>query len=327
MKLKSLTLENVEYINKRTTKLFDILKYNTKKYSIPETFFKYYALSPYSVDAITKQYVYASHPTQMNDPFDCAKSIIDFDDEEVARCLLKDQYDEAKQSFPPKEFQKFCQSVFNTRLFRKIGIFSMTDSSENDLMWAHYANQLGFCVEFDIKQFPFLKYDPFPINYIETVKPIRTSEMDIFPIASILCSVKHTMWSYENEWRLMIECPEGKEMKSFGYWQGYDINLGCEHDRKFYYPISAIKKIILRHTFLENEKIESIGGNERVWKLEIIKNNEPNKVDRLKKKLLNFITKSKIPTSIQLLSSSFGKYDIVDVQIKRKKGYYEVVEF
>jgi hypothetical protein len=37
----------------------------------PTELYKFYRVNSYSIDAVTKGYFYASHPFELNDPFDC----------------------------------------------------------------------------------------------------------------------------------------------------------------------------------------------------------------------------------------------------------------
>ena len=60
----------------------------------PKTFFKYCALNEYSVDALTNMYVYATHPNQYNDLFDCNELLIEFDSWDGVKGLWEDLYDE-----------------------------------------------------------------------------------------------------------------------------------------------------------------------------------------------------------------------------------------
>lgn len=46
---------------------------------VPDSLYKFYSLSSYNLDALKKNYLYASHPHEINDKFDCFKNLIDYD--------------------------------------------------------------------------------------------------------------------------------------------------------------------------------------------------------------------------------------------------------
>ena len=52
------------------------------KLVIPKTLFKYYELNCNNVDALKNSYLYASEPSQLNDPFDCHPNLIEYEKNE-----------------------------------------------------------------------------------------------------------------------------------------------------------------------------------------------------------------------------------------------------
>lgn len=284
-------------------RLFNI-QYDQSKYYIPEAFFKYYSLSHHGVNALVNAYIYASHPNQLNDPFDCDKDIISFDDELTTRKLLGDLYDNLKGHFSPSEFAEFVSKAFNTIVYRKCGILSLATNPLHPLMWAHYAGKDGFCIEFNVEEFPFKYYGPFPVNYVETLPTIKTSQASISQAMAIQCSVKHSLWSYEDEWRIIVPSPNGYDMKSYGYWSE-NMNNGGEIERKFVYPIRAIKRIILGAEFISPQNV-------------IEKSNNVIRISDFKDerfKILHHIAVNRIRTSL-LLKQNGGRFDTFDVDIQ-----------
>src|SRR5674476_147839 len=61
--------ENYEYD-------FEIVDPN--KTSKPEFLFKHFSLNTNAVNTLVKKYLFASHPLQLNDPYDCNRYIFDF---------------------------------------------------------------------------------------------------------------------------------------------------------------------------------------------------------------------------------------------------------
>lgn len=226
---------------------------NTKK-NKPSTFFKYYALTDYNVEALTNLYVYATHPNLFNDPFDCNEKLIAIDTWDDVKNLVQEKFKDVKDTFPKLEDAcMYSRSAFWNILYRKVGLVSLAPRYDNYQMWSLYAQNNGFCLEFNVDNFPFSHFGPFPINYAETIPgPVHIGK-DGGRIAMLIqTNVKNEWWKYEDEWRLYISNPPGLEMKYFG--NDYDMkffNTGDEHDRKFRYSIEALKGVILGPKFFE----------------------------------------------------------------------------
>jgi hypothetical protein len=245
----------------------DLVVMPNVKYQVPDTFFKYYALNKNSVDALTNMYVYASHPNQLNDPFDCDVNLAKIEDEDNAKELLESLYSNARNIYnSDTDFYSYSTECFSTLIFAKWGVLSLTDSYNNPIMWPRYANNNGFCLEWDIKQFPFQYSGPFPIHYVKKVEHASSLNYNVQELALIQSNVKHDCWQYENEWRLMIHSPIGFDMKTFGV-NAEQINKSPDiHDRKFKYPISALKSLTLGVHFFkdlqEKQRIISLSSYE-----------------------------------------------------------------
>ena len=119
-------------------------------------------------------------------------------------------------------------------------------------MWALYAQNTGFCLEWDVKQFPFVTKGPFPIHYVsaEEIKEVSSKEFDVQTMAIIQTNVKQDCWVDEKEWRLLIQNPIGFDMKTFGK-DADKFNQFTDHDRKFKYPFQALKSITLGINFFK----------------------------------------------------------------------------
>ena len=235
------------------TIIYEVTPDEPKK--MPTTFFKYYALTDYSVDALTNMYVYASHPAQLNDPFDCDMKLAKIEDIENAKALWECEFERVEQMFKDDEqaFFEYSTDCFSALVFRKQGILSLTEKCDNMKMWALYAQNTGFCLEWDIRQFPFVTKGPFPIHYVsaEEIKEVSSREFDVQTMVIIQTNVKQECWAEENEWRLLIQNPEGFDMKTFGEHSD-ELNQFFDHDRKFKYPIKALKSITLGINFFKD---------------------------------------------------------------------------
>ena len=220
----------------------------------PSTFYKYYALTKNSVDALTNLYVYASHPKQFNDPFDCNEKLIKFDTWNDVQGLWEDLYDNYRKIYT--SLDPACEDsnkAYWNILYKKLGLVSLTPHCDNYQMWALYAQNNGFCLEFDVNKFPFQHYGPFPINYTEIIPgPVHIGNVGGHIAMLIQSNVKNKWWNYEDEWRLYIPNPIGFDLKYFGSeYEMSKYNRGDEHDRKFRYPIEALTSITLGPMFFD----------------------------------------------------------------------------
>ena len=197
--------------------------YQAVQLHIPETLYKYISLSGKTgsdekrFDALLKNRLFLSEVSSFNDPFDCKAYHYD------PKALMK--YEELKPH-NGKIIDDFSSML---------RVVSLTSNGVQSLpMWAHYANNhAGFCVSYDMtdRDNLFLKSCTFPVFYTDDRLDI-TSVMDSFVssvnteikvqsaagkkeiliddfsivfLASLLCNVKQSSWSYENEYR----CTEG----------------------------------------------------------------------------------------------------------------------
>lgn len=214
-----LTVSNHPLVKKEVFKTI----YQAVQLHIPETLYKYISLSGKTgsdekrFDALLKNRLFLSEVSSFNDPFDCKAYYYD------PKALMK--YEELKPH-NGKIIDDFSSML---------RVVSLTSNGVQSLpMWAHYANNhAGFCVSYDMtdRDNLFLKSCTFPVFYTDDRLDI-TSVMDSFVssvkteikvqsaagkkeiliddfsivfLASLLCNVKQSSWSYENEYR----CTEG----------------------------------------------------------------------------------------------------------------------
>ena len=199
----------------------DVFKtiYQITRLHIPNTLFKYFSLNE-DIDlnelkfkTLSNQSIYLADIKTLNDPFDTKalffKSEHLLKHEELNRCKGK-IFDDISS------FSKISS-------FTSIGINCMP-------MWAHYSNNhQGFCVSYDMKETHNAKLSScmFPIQYsdkriditpfidtqLEQIlskkrqcmsigqKEILITDLSLVYIISLLSNIKHTSWSYENEFR------------------------------------------------------------------------------------------------------------------------------
>lgn len=183
-----------------------------------QSFYKYYSLEKYNVDALTNLYIYAAHPCQLNDPLDCAEKLIKFDSEECVSIFWDYLFPSVAEycEFKNESIMMFTQKAYKTFLYTKWGGLSLSKKWNDISMWSAYCNHRGFCAEFDILEFPFNTTGPFHVNYQKNLTTLSVDK-DTLPIATIYqTNVKLKCWEHEDEWRILIENPQGFDMEPFG---------------------------------------------------------------------------------------------------------------
>ena len=261
-------------------------------------------------------YVYATHPYQYNDPFDCNELLIEFDSWDGVKGLWEDLYDELIKEHPTLDSAcEESRKAYWYLLYKKLGLVSLTSSLDNYQMWSLYAQNSGFCVEFDVDKFPFLHYGPFPINYAKTIHgPVKIGKVGGQIAMLIQTNVKNDWWKYENEWRLYVPNPPGFDLKYFG--NEYDmsrLNRGDEHDRKFKYPLDALISVTLGPKFFERIARNIISPNEAELTFALDDNSYELKV-------LDFLAKISQNHPLQIrtaILSDFSKYEFQPTEIRK----------
>jgi len=257
---------------------------------IPETLFKLYGLNNFSIDALLNGYIYGSHPSQLNDYFDCNAQMLEFDESSI-RFLLSHGAGHLDIDRlivgEPNRAQKITRDTFNEIIYQKLGIISLTEDPYNLLMWSYYTNHKGFQVQFDLSKLSFKKHGPFPINYREELESVRISRDDTEVGVLMQTNLKHEGWKHENEWRVLGE----KENMVSPTLSNMD-NFGCE-DRKFRYDsLSVIKSVQLGIRFFDKSEVKAI--NKYTLQISIKPDNF------LKKNLLEFLARNEIVTGIPI---------------------------
>lgn len=255
---------------------------------MPKSFYKYYALSEYSVDALTNLYIYASHPNQLNDPMDCNNDFLKFDEEKDIKSFVAPFYDEILSRYNGNvaELIEFVKCYWQLLVFKKVGILSLTTSNKNSLMWSLYAKNRGFCIEFDCSKFGFENRGPFPIHYMDEMSELPLSKSKNANIAALIqTTTKTTPWKYEDEWRLIVYPPKNMDMEHYG--MGKDLfNFPGDHNRKFLYSMDAVKSITLGYDFFSTSICINISDRE----VDVYFNEETDYAC----KVLNFLSNPKL---------------------------------
>ena len=208
------TINNIEYNLKR-----DYLKSNEKIYKIsvnmvapPRYLSKYYPLSERNVLSFINAKVYVSIPDQFNDIFDTLIqqiNVSDMTDEDLFRVYEKTYRGHYRHKY--SDIRRIIIPVLKRLWDYSIGILCLTNNQQSDLMWAHYAQNTGFIVEYDTSLFSNHFHNPIQINYLPTdynLKLNPCSDMELTEHILVLAFLKKQMWKYEDEYRLLFFRPK-----------------------------------------------------------------------------------------------------------------------
>lgn len=259
------------------------------EYELPATLFKYYRLSEINVDALIHNYIYASHPLQLNDLYDCSEKMIVYDNPHFAKRVLRDTRDEILEdtgldinTMTDEEIVNNQQIIDNLRgvlwhsMYSKQGIISLTEDPYNILMWSYYSQHTGFCVEYDYQLFSFDYCGPFPINYQKEIRELHLRDIPFESAIAAQFNVKNEIWKHEEEWRIMAYSNENLDMEVIG---NPLLEKFYGHERKFQYPAKAVKSVLLGHRFFDKNEILFSGDYK---KAKVILKAKRNDSDRLK---------------------------------------------
>ncbi|MBI9036480.1 MAG: DUF2971 domain-containing protein [Bacteroidales bacterium] len=219
-------INNWIYVVKETDNKIQYEVIPDKVIKSPEIVYKYYPLTQNSCRVLKNKQIYASHPVQLNDPFDCNNNLINYKNVSLDFCRKF-----FKSSIPDDEiinrFNVDKNGLINQLsiehyigVFSRLGVISMTEDSLNMLMWAYYASShAGFALSFDTSQLKSKFHGPFPMNYLEIFEQLEFNEEEIYIDLLYQTNVKSINWQHEKEWRFIAE---KSYMKMPGFYEGND---------------------------------------------------------------------------------------------------------
>lgn len=237
----------------------------------PEYLFKFYSFGKYNIDALINNYLYASHPYELNDILDCSRFLF-FTSKPFQFEAYEKLYFKEKNIFKTKEqllrfyeddIKNNCRkylSHFFAMFSDFFGVISLSEKEDNILMWPHYTQEKGFQVQLKSK----LLMDSiskklnsnerlvglFPINYNGKILPIDALKFQRLDVPFIYSTnIKHDSWGYEKEWRLLVSKPKmGVPFEKLGF-SNIENHLFEPKKRFINYDIDAIDSICLGMNF------------------------------------------------------------------------------
>ncbi len=164
----------------------------------------------------------ATQPASLNDPFECAvKPVYVFREEteenrELAKVLTeinksKPVTEEDVQHARREHGSLFTRQLITEQFSTRFGIVSFTKQPRHPLMWSHYTTDgSGFVIGYDfaeLEKIAGLLGHLRKVTYSEEPAVICGPIVVVSPDSNlpILLSVKSDHWSYEDEWRLIVE--------------------------------------------------------------------------------------------------------------------------
>lgn len=159
------------------------------------------------LQSLEKDQFWASQTQQLNDPCEGLISIQNYEKEVQALNLIFPQ-----QANSTQILKKLFQNILDMK-DHKLGIFSLSKSYTDELLWAHYAySHQGFCIEYDLEkllrgQIPAYRY--FDVSYITNIPDLSfkhiISQKDENLLIKTMLGYKSKRWEYENEIRIITE--------------------------------------------------------------------------------------------------------------------------
>ncbi len=316
-------LSNWEYTKDLDGKVIITTVDNKSK---PEKLIKYYSLTDYNIDAFKRNYLFFSHPLDLNDPFDSCRYMIDL------RFLSKGYFitliSRYMHFFMPSrklsiaEIINYVEHGFNNEtskmdffqthnpfywniIFSKVAVLSLSEIEDSMLLWSYYTNHKGFAVKFINLNFETTISGPYPMNYsnkYEIIYP-RKVEIEIEKLIYLL-TIKSEEWKHENEWRFILR----KDNLAIPEYDEYDIKIS---NNKVTYDPKQIEYIVLGFKFFKgNITPIYISDNSRIYTF-----NNKSHSDKLKIDLLNLIIENKIVVR-QIEAKEDNSFTLVSFPIK-----------
>ena len=166
----------------------------------------------------------ATQPAALNDPFECAvRSIFIMEESaanrEFARVLssihgtapvTEDDVALAKEQYG----SLYLRALFTKQVSQRFGVVSFASDPRHPLMWSHYTlDGSGFVVGYDFEYVRWLSAREGSlreVRYGQDMAIIIGYAVLGFPDDNLngLLSLKSDHWSYESEWRLIVELGE-----------------------------------------------------------------------------------------------------------------------
>jgi hypothetical protein len=292
----------------------------------PQFLYKHYSLNDNSLNGLLNHYFYASHPLQLNDPYDCNKNIFDlnstslnvfqnflgFLEETDSNFSVKNMYNQNRNDLNDLFIEGFWHIMFS-----KCGIISMTSLSTNIQMWAYYSKLDGFQIKLDTNDLPGNFKGPLKVRYSSVLNRIPIDHDFFLPVLYQIVN-KENNWDHESEWRYLVIGPNEMEVP----FSLFSKEQKSPHNRKFSYSISAIKEITLGCYFFCPNEHHKIGKNHSIFDLSESKNNSTF----YRIQLLDFMISHPEIESKLIFWEKHSRYELIKVPVRIEKKDEKIFE-
>ena len=175
------------------------------------------------INTIVDNQIYLPTKSELNDPTEGF-----YNDDDIIKAF---NINKNSSSGISKQYNSLTEKI------KKVGIYSLSQNYDNELLWAYYANgHTGFTIEYDIdilkeslnhNQYFKVIYD-FSVDYVLNIpKPnmsVFEKENTILMLKTYLGS-KSLSWQHEKEYRLIVE---GIGLFDIDYRSVTGIYFGCK---------------------------------------------------------------------------------------------------
>lgn len=186
--------------------------------------YRFCKIDPYTISALSQNYLWFSNPTSFNDPFDCNLAIDptgDVDDwMPLISSIQRQRHSEDTSERIEQRARQFLTvcPVYNdkTRAIRvlkevvsevrqKIGVCCFSSRYDSILLWSHYADShRGICVEYDSDALALNDmYQTLPVIYAESHPNMSIARKTVQELATVFVTAKSIEWAYEKEYRIV----------------------------------------------------------------------------------------------------------------------------
>jgi hypothetical protein len=118
---------------------------------------------------------------------------------------MEGSYDASPKLAKDPRFQDIKNYIHDAKM--GLGICSFSETNDNQIMWAHYANGFtGICVEYYVPNMLLALDDAVDcvrVHYDEKAHRVYPKSATSSDIAKKILSTKSHRWLYEREWRLI----------------------------------------------------------------------------------------------------------------------------
>lgn len=166
--------------------------------------YKYRYGSKRDLESLEQDYFYAPHPSKLNDP---CENLFDAADIEQTLAILASTH-------PSSQILFDSFSALVAQIQEKVGIYSLSKTVLDELLWAYYANShAGFCIEYDLEKLDKLtKFaGSFDVVYQDLIPKIqfdmlvRNDTESILETLKLTSGTKSKKWKHEDEIRIIMD--------------------------------------------------------------------------------------------------------------------------